>query len=152
MSLCSCPCRAMSLPGFAAQGIVLRDGDDAYLQFLSRVLHRSSHSGWTVADHNHCCCPVCPCCRVPEQFSFCWKCLFILNFHRVVLQIRRFAPPSVTISKVELHHLFMVGAHFGLSPSVLRAVAGFLGVAFCPTTTFVRGLFRAMYFERVWRV
>ena len=41
---------------------------------------------------------------------------------------------------------------FGLSPSVLRAVVGFLGVAACPTTTFVRGFFRAMYFDRVWRV
>ena len=142
----------MSLPGFAAQGIVLRDGDDAYLQFLSRVLHRSSHFGWTVADHSGYCCPVCPCCRVLEQYSFCWKCLFVLNFHRVVLQIRGFTPPSVIVPKVELHHLFMVGAHFGLSPSVLRAVVGFLGVAACPTTTFVRGFFRAMYFDRLGRV
>ena len=142
----------MSLPGFAAQGNVLPDGDDAYLQFLSCLLHRSSHFGWTVADHSGYCCPVCPCCRVPEQFSFCWKCLFILNFHRVVLQIRGFTPPSVTVFKVELQQLLMVGAHFELSLSVLRAFAGFLGIAVCPTATFARGFFRAVCYYRGWRV
>ena len=42
----------MSFSGFLVQGIVLRDGDDAYLQFLFLLLHRSSRSGWTVADHS----------------------------------------------------------------------------------------------------
>ena len=142
----------MSLPGFASEGIVLAHGDDAYLQFLSRLLHRPLCSGWTFAHHFGFCGQSCPCCRVLDLYGFCDRCAFVFDLHRVVLQIRRFAPPAVTVPKLELHQLFMVGAHFELSPSVLRAVAAFLGVSACPATTFVRGFFRAVYCDRGWRV
>ena len=142
----------MSLPGFAAQGIVLTDDDDACLQFLSRVLHRSFLSGWTCAAHFGVCGHSCPCCRVLDDFGCCGRCGFVLDLHRVALQIRRFVPPAVTVSKLELHQLLILGAHFQFPPSVLRAVADFLGVPACPATTFVLGLFRAVYWDCGWRV
>ena len=142
----------MSLPGFAAQGIVLSEDDDAYLQSLTRVLHRPLCSGWTCASHFGVCGQSCPCCRVLEHFGFCDRCVFVFDLHWVVMQIRRFAPPAVTVPKLELHQLLMVGAHFKLFPSVLRAVAAFLGVSACPATTFVRVFFRAVYCDRGWRV
>lgn len=139
----------MSLPGFAAQGIVLSEDDDAYLQSLTRVLHRPLCSGWICASHFGVCGQSCPCCRVLEHFGFCDRCAFVFDLHWVVLQIRRFAPPAVTVPKLELYQLLMVGAHFGWSPSVLRTVAGFLGASVCSTTTFALGFFRAVYFERL---
>ena len=136
----------MSLPGFAAHGIVLTEDDDTYLKFLARVLHRPWCSGWTCTSHFGIC------GQSSLIFVQCARCAFVFDLHRVVLQIRRFAPPAVTVPKLELHHLFMVGAHFGWSPSVLRAVAGFLGVIACPTTTFSLGFFRAVYLDRDLRV